>query len=354
MTTNNLLSNSQQLSPENVQFGHWIKQQLSREMGTTAGIVPILTSQEHSLITERLLQDNTEIEAACVQRLSVGREFYVRVKQDLLAILQAWDAVIDEKDAFDRTERLMGDRQSIESLLICTDIVPRRVNIGSLGPPDLLEAMPGIPSVHSGEQLVLNVNHEDSCGNVVQALEHMRRSDSQHNHAADYLALSDYEVDDVTEEEEEDEDEDNHRQNFGNVESDEDEEKCHNELSKDMLRPPTPWPRSIADELGIWDTDLEKLLHEPRSEVEEELSDMEDFTTPEERRASNPPDLLVWTDETFSWNSPEEILTPINKTKQRHTPKETAGRKKRSLSLLCDNGSEALGEGHPRPKRLRR
>jgi hypothetical protein len=83
-----------------------------------------------------------------------------------------------------------------------------------------------------------------------------------HNHAADYLALSDYEVDDTTEgedgeygDDDEDEIEDEcYCDDFEDEQSDEDEEDEENddtELSKDIFWPPTPWPRSISDELGI-------------------------------------------------------------------------------------------------------
>src|SRR5687768_11212342 len=308
-------SNSQQSTTEIVQFGDWIMQQLSIEIGTSAGIMPALTSQERSLITERLLQDKTEIETAYVERLALNREFYIGVKQHLLAILQAWDAVIDEKDAFDKTGRLTSDRRFVESLLICTDIVPQRVNIGSLGLPDLPEASADLSSAHLAEQHVPNAGHEDDCVNAGQG--HRKGSDALHSHAADYLALSDDEVDDSTEGEDEDEYEDEYCcDECGDEESEEDEEDeedDHTEVSEDIFRPPTPWPKSILGERGIRGPELEKLLNETRNEAEEELSHAEGFTTPREHRASSAADMLAWTDESLSWNSSQSPSTPIDK-----------------------------------------
>lgn len=349
---------SQQPSAQILQFGNWIKQQLSIEIGTSAGVMPILNSQERSLITERLLQDKTEIETAYVERLALDREFYIGVKQHLLAIIHAWDAIIDEKDAFDNTGRLMWDRRFIESLLICTDIVPQRVNIGNVGLPDLLETSADISSVHLSEQHVPNAGHKDDCVNTEQV--HGQGSDTLHSHAADHLALSEHEVDDSTEEEDEDEYEyESCCDECGDGESewdgeDEEEEEDHTEVSENNFRPPTPWPRPISCEPGMWDPELERLLNEPRIEAEEELSDTEGFTTPVRHRASSPADLLAWTDQSLSWNSPENKSTPVDEMEQGYALKRPVAQKKRPLDVLLDHGNEATVGGHPRSKRLKR
>ena len=103
-----LYTSQQPARLEVVQFGNWIKEQLFLETSESqASVMPILTPRESPLITERLLQGKVDIETAYRQRLELGHEFYLGVKQHLMAILQVWDAIINEKDAFDKLGRLV-------------------------------------------------------------------------------------------------------------------------------------------------------------------------------------------------------------------------------------------------------
>ncbi|KAL8409979.1 hypothetical protein RB594_008172 [Gaeumannomyces avenae] len=52
-----------------------------------------------------------------------------------MAILQVWDAVIDEKDTFEKFGSFMWDQDIQKAFIFCADTIPARVNIGALGPP---------------------------------------------------------------------------------------------------------------------------------------------------------------------------------------------------------------------------
>ncbi|KAL5866278.1 hypothetical protein ACKVWC_011523 [Pyricularia oryzae] len=51
-----------------------------------------------------------------------------------MAILQIWDAIIDEKVLFDSSGICISDPNIQKAFIFCTDIIPSRINIGSLGP----------------------------------------------------------------------------------------------------------------------------------------------------------------------------------------------------------------------------
>jgi hypothetical protein len=80
-----------------------------------------------------LNEEDNDIANAYRERLELDKEFYTGVRQNLMALLQLWDAVTDEKDRFDRGAVTEDTRFKL-SFLLCTDLVPNRVNMGALGP----------------------------------------------------------------------------------------------------------------------------------------------------------------------------------------------------------------------------
>lgn len=336
---------------EAVQFGNWIKRQLFIETSSQAGIMPILTPREGPLITERLLQSQDDIETAYRERLELGPEFYLGVKQHLMAILQAWDAIIDEKDAFDELGRLTMDRQFIESFLICTDTIPARVNIGTLGPPGLQSNSADLPSL-------LSAGNEEGYGNIGWPSKHTKGPDSLQSHSADALALSDYEVDDTTTDEE-DEDEyndDNNDYSYDDEDNEEDDEEF-----EDVVRPPTPYPApmpqnildSLEDEPEEWHSDLQNLVDETSDAVKSELSDWEEFTTPGQEHTSTPVDRYVWADDAMALGMIDMGTQPAIKKPKRCEPNKPAATKKRGFNKVSGCESETLDEGCLRSKRRR-
>lgn len=333
-----------------VQFGNLIKRQLFLETTSPAGTMPILTPRESPLITERLLQSQVDIETAYRKRLELGPEFYLGVKQHLMAILQAWDAIIDEKDAFDKLGRLIGDRQFIESFLICTDTIPNRVNIGMFGPHGLQSnpiALPPLPVAVKKER----------CGNTGWLPKHAKGPDSLQGHSADVLALSDYEVDDTTADEEDENEDDNDSDDYYYDDEDyEDDEEFEN-----ILRPPTPYPVNLLDgrrlfpedESEDWHSDLQKLVNETSDTVKSELSDWEDFTTPREQHTPTPVDRHGEGDNARPLDIVYMGTQPVIEKQKRCEPKRPATSKKRGFDKVSGRESGTLDEGGLRSKRQR-
>ncbi|KAM5357282.1 hypothetical protein ACJZ2D_016419 [Fusarium nematophilum] len=290
-----LYTSQQPARLEVVQFGNWIKEQLFLETSENqASVMPILTPRESPLITERLLQGKVDIDAAYRQRLELGHEFYLGVKQHLMAILQVWDAIIDEKDAFDKLGRLVWDRQFIESFLLCTDTIPVRVNIGSLGPPGLPRNAAALAPTNMVHPPLLGAGNKDG-------------PDSLQSH-------------------------DTH----------------------DVLPPLTPYLAPMfPEEPEEWHTDLQHLVNETRDTMKSEISDFEEFTTPREQRTSTPVDLCALADDPRALNTREMGTQPVIGRQQRCEPDNPTS-KKRRLDKISGCESKTQDEGHLRSKRRRR
>ncbi|KAI7908534.1 hypothetical protein M0657_012247 [Pyricularia oryzae] len=112
-------------------FASWVKYQ--HYVQTSNPNAPrILSPQEIALAGE--LANNFNFTNVFRQRLELGRSFYTTVKQNLMAILQIWDAVIDEKAVFDSSGICNSDPDIQKAFIFCADTIPSRINIGSLGP----------------------------------------------------------------------------------------------------------------------------------------------------------------------------------------------------------------------------
>lgn len=307
-------------SQDVIQFVYWIKRQIFVEANSQAGTMPTLTSQEGIFITERLLQDDLDIENAYRQRLELGREFYLGVKQHLMAVLQVWDAILDEKDAFDSFGQMNWDRNFIDSFLICTDIIPARASIGSLGPSDLQIAPMALSPVHMAHLPLPTSGNVEGGGN--DSWQPTHATDSLQSYDANMLALSESEIDDTTTDEE-DGDEDEEYEEDGEDEEedgedgvDDDDEEGNEEDGGgfNIIRPPTPYFAPLSQGFD---------KYEP-----------EDWYTP--------PDNLV---EPPAW---EELPTAGGTTPVIEIPQ------KRCLDNISTGVNESLDECSLCPKRLRR
>lgn len=122
-------------------FSSWVKYQHYIQI-SNPNAPRILSSQEVALAAE--LGKNFNFTNVYRQRLELEPDFYVKVRQNLMAILQLWDAVIDEKKMFDSgTTTLDPDVQ--KAFIFCTDVIPGRVDIGSLGTHALPNYGPAAP-----------------------------------------------------------------------------------------------------------------------------------------------------------------------------------------------------------------
>ncbi|TLD03096.1 uncharacterized protein PgNI_12561 [Pyricularia grisea] len=112
-------------------FANWVKYQ--HYVQTSNPNAPrILSPQEIALAGE--LANNFNFTNIFRQRLELGRSFYITVKQNLMAIFQIWNAVINEKTVFDNSGICSSNPNIQKTFIFCANTIPNRINIGFLGP----------------------------------------------------------------------------------------------------------------------------------------------------------------------------------------------------------------------------
>lgn len=93
----------------------------------------ILRQQEALGSRDRALIRNFDVKTAYLQYLNYESQDYSEVRAHILAILQVWDAVIDEKQYHDAGGRPRRTTDFMQAFLTCMDVIPGRMDVGSLG-----------------------------------------------------------------------------------------------------------------------------------------------------------------------------------------------------------------------------
>ncbi|KAK1980497.1 hypothetical protein LZ30DRAFT_723020 [Colletotrichum cereale] len=260
-----------------VQLGNAMKRQLNIETSEQRDVcaIPILSPQEISLISERLLNGQFDIAAAYRERLELGREFYFEIRRRLMAVLQVWDAVIDVKEAFDQLKSSNWNREFMEAFLLCTDTIPTRANIGSLEPLDHQTVDPFstvIDNPHFLDSLVgrdfQEVPWRLKQANGVQLLQ---------DHDPEDMALSDPDASDTTTDDDSDEDDEDYEECSEGNESYEENVLQMIPRQASMLQniPQNDRP-FLAGTSEDWDSDLQMLVNDSKTSFGSELSDSDD------------------------------------------------------------------------------
>ncbi|ELQ43188.1 hypothetical protein M0657_010223 [Pyricularia oryzae] len=227
-------------------FGDWVKYQ--HYLQTIDPKVPqILSLGETSLAAE--LGKNFDFADVFRQRLGLGRDFYIGVRQNIMAILQVWDAIVDERDMFEKLGSFTLDPNIQKAFIFCADTIPARVNIGSLGPKECqgrtLTLEP--PKLRSYTADLGSDYASDLSFNSNTALEQVQSATTY----PEALALSESEI---VDEESEDNDEDEYTDDSDN-ENDEDYqddegEDCQDDDEKDTVPPADPQAQGTTGKKG--------------------------------------------------------------------------------------------------------
>jgi hypothetical protein len=93
-----------------------------------------LNPSETSFIREQATYDGSHIVAECQKRLDLGIQYYYGIRHQITSILQAWDAVIAEKNRSDEVGWQAPSREYLDALHTCLYLIPQRVRVGLLGP----------------------------------------------------------------------------------------------------------------------------------------------------------------------------------------------------------------------------
>jgi hypothetical protein len=105
-----------------------------------------LTAQEAQLIQNVIGNSDLDTEAAYFEHLEVGIEGYFEVRSHIMALLQVWDAMIDEKNCYDTHGPAKRSHAFMKAFLITMEAIPGRVSIGALDPEPTAQKLPTIPS----------------------------------------------------------------------------------------------------------------------------------------------------------------------------------------------------------------
>ncbi|KAH8744265.1 hypothetical protein F5883DRAFT_662052 [Diaporthe sp. PMI_573] len=118
-------------------FGNYYRAILSAETDVRRDLPDgsrLLRPDEISFMRGHATYDNSALAAACQERLNLGTEYYYAVKHQITSMSRLWDAVIDEKRRYDTVGWHVESRDFMDGFLLCSHMIPQRVNIGFLGP----------------------------------------------------------------------------------------------------------------------------------------------------------------------------------------------------------------------------
>jgi hypothetical protein len=110
-----------------------------------------LAAQEAQLIQNVIGNSDLDTEAAYFEHLEVGIENYFEVRSHILALLQVWDAMIDEKNCYDTHGPAKRSYAFMKAFLITMETIPGRVSIGSLDTNPTARSLPTIPNDDESE-----------------------------------------------------------------------------------------------------------------------------------------------------------------------------------------------------------
>lgn len=110
-----------------------------------------LTTQEAQSIQNVIGNSDLDTEAAYFEHLEVGIENYFEVRSHIVALLQVWDAMIDEKNCYDTHGLAKRTHAFMKAFLITMETVPGRVRIGSLDPKPTARRLSTIPGDDESE-----------------------------------------------------------------------------------------------------------------------------------------------------------------------------------------------------------
>jgi hypothetical protein len=94
----------------------------------------LLRPDETAFMREYVLNSNANLAASCQTRLNLETTYFYAIRYQITSILGLWDAVIEEKLRYDTLGLHPENRNFMEGFILCSHIIPRRVNIGFLGP----------------------------------------------------------------------------------------------------------------------------------------------------------------------------------------------------------------------------
>ncbi|EHA56147.1 hypothetical protein MGG_02014 [Pyricularia oryzae 70-15] len=218
-------------------FGSWVKYQ--HYVQTSNSNVPrILSSQEIALAAD--LGSNFDFTNAFRQRLELGRDLYTGVRQNLMTILQIWDAVMDERDIFETSGSFTLHQDIQKAFIFCTDTITARVNVGSLGPQGLPNYTPTSrpPKLQICTEKLgpYYAGHGQFFADITAVGRHVQQSIGPYT---EFLALSDsgdagnIEINDEDKEETVDENEHNDEGDYTDDDDDDDDNKSDDDYQEE-------------------------------------------------------------------------------------------------------------------------
>ncbi|KAK3377443.1 hypothetical protein B0H63DRAFT_451329 [Podospora didyma] len=103
----------------------------SNELPSRTGL---LSAEEKEFMEKQANSSISDMVAACQAKLNLGLEYFYAVQQQLMSTQQAWAAIIAEKERYNTVGWQAGTADFTRALHTCLYMVPKRSNMGLLGP----------------------------------------------------------------------------------------------------------------------------------------------------------------------------------------------------------------------------